>query len=236
MQKGNLYLIPSSLGSAETNHVIPERVKKIVASVEYFIVENEKSARHFLKNLDAGIVQQSLKIVVLDKHGDKKDYSDFLEPALSGNHTGLLSEAGMPAIADPGAEIIYLAHTKNIKVVPLTGPSSIFLALMASGLNGQSFCFNGYLPIEKEERKSMIKKLEQESFKKRQTQIFIETPYRNMQMFQDIVSVCEPSTFLCVATDISLVSEMIFTKTAGEWKKNIPDLHKRPTVFLLIKK
>lgn len=236
MQKGILYLIPCTLGSTETNHVIPREVKKIVAAIEYFIVENEKSARHFLKNLNEGIVQQNLKIVVIDKHSDKKDCNDFLEPAFSGHHTGLLSEAGMPAIADPGAAIVSLAHKKNIKVVPLTGPSSVFLALMASGLNGQSFCFHGYLPIEKEKRKLIIKKLEQDSFKKAQTQIFIETPYRNAQMFQDIVSVCEPSTLVCVASDISLDSEMIFTKPVSEWKKSAPDIHKRPTVFLLMKK
>jgi 16S rRNA (cytidine1402-2'-O)-methyltransferase len=236
MQKGILYLIPCTLGSTETVHVIPENVKVIISRLEYFIVENEKSARHFLKSLDAGIIQSNLKIAVLDKHDEQKGIGELLKPISEGKNIGLLSEAGCPAVADPGAVVVELAHKKNIKVVPLTGPSSILLALMASGLNGQSFCFNGYLPKEKEHRKLKLKELENSSFKKRQTEIFIETPYRNMQMMEDITSVCEPATLLCIATDITLESEMIFTKPIAEWRKNIPDINKRPTVFLLLKK
>jgi 16S rRNA (cytidine1402-2'-O)-methyltransferase len=234
MQKGVLYLIPCTLGSIATDHVIPERVKAIIASMEFFIVENEKSARHFLKGVDAGIVQSTLKIKVLNKH-DHQDISGLLNPVIEGTNIGLLSEAGCPGIADPGAEIVKAAHGKNIKVVPLTGPSSILLALMASGLNGQSFCFHGYLSKEKEQRKVKLKELENSSFKNKQTKIFIETPYRNMQMMEDITAVCEPSTLLCVATDITLDSEMILTKSISDWKKNVPDINKRPTVFLLLK-
>ena len=235
MHKGILYLIPTTLGTIETDHVIPSRVKDIIASLEFFIVENEKSARHFLKSLDAGVIQSNLKIDVLDKH-DQEDISGLLKPLTEGNNMGLLSEAGCPGVADPGAEIVKAAHEKNIQVVPLTGPSSVLLALMASGMNGQSFCFNGYLPKEKEQRKLKLKELESRSFKKNQTEIFIETPYRNMQMMEDISSVCEPSTLLCVATDITLKSEMIFTRRVSEWKKNVPDINKRPTVFLLLKR
>ncbi|MEO5569527.1 MAG: SAM-dependent methyltransferase [Bacteroidia bacterium] len=236
MEKGVLYLIPCTLGSTETNHVIPEEVKKIIASLEYFISENEKSARHFLKSLDAGIIQPQLKINVLDKHDEKKNLNDLLNPAREGYNMGLLSEAGCPAVADPGALVVELAHKNTIRVIPLTGPSSILLALMASGFSGQSFCFHGYLPVEKEQRKSMLKKLELESYKKKQTQIFIETPYRNMPMLHDISDVCEPETLLCVATDITLETEMIETRSIKEWKKNIPEINKRPSVFLLMKK
>ncbi|HKR06424.1 MAG TPA: SAM-dependent methyltransferase [Bacteroidia bacterium] len=236
MQTGILYAIPCTLGSTRTNHVIPEQVKAIIASLEYFIVENEKSARHFFKNLEAGIIQANLKINVLDKHDEKKGLEKLLSPALEGKNMGLLSEAGFVAVADPGALIIELAHKKKIKVVPLSGPSSILLALMASGLNGQSFCFHGYLPKEKEQLKIKLKELENYSFKKNQTQVFIETPYRNMQLLEAIITVCEPSTLMCVATDITLDSEMISTKTISEWKKNIPDINKRPSVFLLLKK
>jgi|SRR6185436_1439136 len=236
MQTGILYAISCTLGSAETDHVIPGKVKAIVASLEYFIVENEKSARHFLKSLDAGIIQQNLNIQVLDKHDEKNGVEKLLSPLMEGKNMGLLSEAGLAAVADPGGLVIELAHKKNIKVIPLTGPSSIFLALMASGLNGQSFCFHGYLPKEKELQKVKLKELENYSFKKKQTQIFIETPFRNNQLVEAILSACEPSTLLCIASDITLESEIILTKTISEWKKNIPNINKRPSVFLLLKK
>lgn len=235
MQKGILYLIPNTLGSVESAHVIPEGVKQVISTIEYFVVENEKSARHYLKSLNVGIIQQNLKMEVLDKHTEKTNYTSLLQPLHDGNNVGLISEAGAPAVADPGSEIVALAHKKNIKVVPLTGPSSILLGLMASGLNGQSFCFHGYLPIEKEAKKNSLKQLERDSFQKKQTQIFIETPYRNMQMMQDILSVCEPSTLLCLATDITLNTETIKTMPISEWKKNIPEINKRPTVFFLLK-
>jgi 16S rRNA (cytidine1402-2'-O)-methyltransferase len=236
MEKGLLYLIPSTLGSDETIYIIPQGVKNIISALEYFIVENEKSARLFLKNLEVGIIQQHLKITVLDKHASENNTTDFLAPAINGKNIGLLSEAGAPAVADPGSDIVSLAHKKNIKVVPLTGPSSILLALMASGFNGQRFCFYGYLPIDKENKKAALKKLEKESFKSNQTQIFIETPYRNIQMFQDIIAVCEEQTYLCIASDITLTTEEIKTKSIKEWKKQPPAINKRPTVFLLLKK
>lgn len=236
MNKGVLYLVPCTLGNDDTELTIPQGVKNTIAGIEYFIAENEKSARHFLKTLNAGIVQQQLNISVISKHDAGADYTSLLQPLLIGKNIGLLSEAGLPAVADPGAAIVHLAHKKNIRVVPLTGPSSIFMALMASGLNGQQFAFHGYLPIDKEEKKSALRQLEKESFQKKQTQIFIETPYRNMQLLQEIMLACEPSTFLCIATDISLPSEAVLTKAVSEWQKSVPDIHKRPAVFLLLKK
>lgn len=236
MKKGTLYLIPSLLGECDSEPVISLGVKKIISSLEFFIVENEKSARYFLKNVNPDIFQQNLKIFVLDKHNDQPDYSSFLKPAREGKNTGLLSEAGCPAVADPGAAVVELAHKLKIKVVPLVGPSAILLALMASGLNGQQFCFHGYLPVEKEQRKAKIKQLEKESQQKKQTQIFIETPYRNMQMVQELMNTCEPGTLLCIATDITLPSEMIMTCNISEWKKSIPEINRRPSVFLLLKK
>lgn len=233
MQKGTLYLIPSALGGSETDCIIPEGVKKIISTLEFFIVENEKSARHFLKCLNAGIIQQNLKMLVIDKHSENNSYDEYLKPLRNGKDAGLLSEAGAPAIADPGAEIIRLAHKENVRVVPLTGPSSVFLALMASGLNGQRFCFHGYLPVKSAERREALRQLERESLKKKQTQIFIETPYRNMPLFDDIISACQPETLLCIAVDITLKTEMIATKNISKWKSNVPDLNKRPAVFLL---
>ena len=236
MKKGVLYLVPNTLGSDKTDLTIPVDVKKIIAGLKYFIVENEKSARHFLKTLDAGIIQQDLKISVIDKHNHETSYAENIQLLLEGNSIGLISEAGCPGIADPGADIVQSAHKENIRVIPLTGPSSLLLALMASGLNGQSFCFHGYLPKEKEQCKIKIRQLEKKSFQKNQTQIFIETPYRNMQMLRTLVSECELSTLLCIACDITLDSEMISTKIISEWRKNLPDINKRPAVFLLLKK
>ena len=232
---GKLYLIPTTLGDNEPLEVLPLSVKKIVEATRHFIVENEKSARRFIKKIAPRKSQGSLKLFVLDKFTSDLESRTYLDPCLQGMNVGLLSEAGVPAIADPGASIVMLAHNKNIKVVPLVGPSSITLAMMGSGLNGQNFAFNGYLPIEKSERKKKIKELEKISRLKDQSQIFIETPYRNDKLFSDLKAVLTPSTFLCVAKDITLPSEFIKTLRIGDWKKQAVNLHKRPCIFIIHK-
>ena len=233
MTKPVLYLIPCTLGENNIDYVIPELAKKIIDSLDEFIVENEKSARKFLKDLDISKPQSELIIHEIDKHNPQFNYGSLLANCESGKSIGLLSEAGVPAVADPGAQVVKMAHEKNIKVVPLVGPSSILLALMASGMNGQQFCFHGYLPKEKDALNQKIKFLEKESNQKNQTQIFIETPYRNNQLLDAVIKNCESKTLLCIATDITLSTEKISTKKMSEWKRAIPDLSKKPTVFLL---
>lgn len=232
---GNLYLIPTTLGDNEPLEVLPLSVKKIVQNTRYFIVENEKSARRFIKKITPRKSQSSLKLLLLDKFTTELESRTYLDSCLQGINIGLLSEAGVPAIADPGASIVMLAHTKNIRVVPLVGPSSITLAMMGSGLNGQNFAFNGYLPIDKLERKKSIKELEKTSRLKNQSQIFIETPYRNEKLFSDLKASLTPSTFLCVAKDITLPSEFIKTLRISDWKKQGVDLHKHPCIFIIHK-
>ncbi|NCO63053.1 MAG: SAM-dependent methyltransferase [Flavobacteriales bacterium] len=233
--KGHLYLIPTTLGDNEPLEVLPISVKKVIEQINVYIVENEKTARHFIKKISSGKSQSSLKLFLLNKYTDASLIPEFLEPCIHGIQVGLLSEAGCPGIADPGAEVVKMAHQKNIKVVPLVGPSSILLALMSSGMNGQSFAFNGYLPIEKDDRKRELKRLERFSFEHNQTQIFIETPYRNNKMLEDLCNTLEPNTLICVACDITLSTEFIKTQTANAWKKNMVDLHKRPAIFIIHK-
>lgn len=235
MSKGALYLIPTTLGDNAPLEVLPISVKKIIESVDDFIVENEKSARHFIKRISSNKSQPKLKIHVLNKFTQEIELEDFLIACEEGKPMGLLSEAGCPGIADPGAEIIKIAHKKNIKVIPMVGPSSILLAMMASGMNGQKFTFNGYLPIDKSDRRKALKQLEKESFQKHSSQIFIETPYRNDKMLEDICSVLNPETNVCVGADITLPSEYIKTQTVKEWKNTRVDLHKRPTIFIIHK-
>ena len=230
---GNLYLIPTTLGENEPLEVLPISVKKVVEQVNYFIVENEKSARRFIKKISPRKSQPNLKLFVLDKFTSELESRDYLDVCTQGNHVGLLSEAGVPAIADPGANIVMQAHQKNIKVVPLVGPSSITLSMMSSGLNGQNFAFNGYLPIDKLERKKAIKELEKLSKAKNQSQIFIETPYRNDKLMADLLSTLSPSTYVCVAADITLSSEFIKTRSVEDWKRQPINLHKRPCIFIL---
>ena len=233
--KGKLYLIPTTLGENEPLEVMPYSVKTIVELLNHYVVENEKSARRFIKKITPKKVQSSLVMMKLDKYAieiETRTYLDFCDQGVS---VGLLSEAGVPAVADPGATIVKLAHEKGIQVVPLGGPSSILMALMASGLNGQNFAFNGYLPIDNSERKKGIKALEKLSMEKNQSQIFIETPYRNQKMFTDLKSVLSPGTLLCIAIDISLPNEFIKTFTIAHWKKQSPDLHKRPAIFIIQK-
>jgi len=233
---GKLYLIPTTLGNNEPLEVLPISVKKIIEQVDHFIVENEKSARRFIKKISPRKSQASLHIYVLDKFTDELESFNYLDACSKGFSIGLMSEAGVPAIADPGASIVYLAHKKNIKVVPLVGPSSITMAMMSSGLNGQNFAFNGYLPIDKAERKKSIKQLEKLSSDKDQSQLFIETPYRNEKMMTDLLQTLSPNTQLCVAVDITLSTEFIKTQSVQDWKKEKVELHKRPAIFIIHKK
>ncbi len=233
MNKGVLYLIPTTLGdTAETADVIPIKINTIINTIDEYIVENEKSARHYLKKIG---IQKSLQEIILhplNQHTPPHEISGYLTNISSGKNIGIISEAGCPGIADPGADVVKAAHEKNITVVPLVGPCSIFLALMTSGFNGQNFTFNGYLPKERSERIKKIKELEK-SAQKNYTQLFIETPYRNTHMLDDILSTCEGTTRLCIACDITLPTEFIKTKTIGAWKKQIPDINKRPAIFLI---
>jgi 16S rRNA (cytidine1402-2'-O)-methyltransferase len=233
--KGKLYLIPTRLGDNPPLEVLPISIKKIIEDIDFYIVENEKTARRFIKRVSPSKSQPSLKLQVLNKYTTEAERNTYLNPCLEGISIGLLSEAGCPAIADPGADIVSLAHQMDIQVVPLVGPSSIILALMGSGMNGQSFTFNGYLPIDKSERKSKLKALERLSSEHNQAQIFIETPYRNMKMLDDLVNTLQPNTRICVACDLTLPTEFLKTKTASEWKHNKEDLHKRPAIFIIQK-
>jgi 16S rRNA (cytidine1402-2'-O)-methyltransferase len=232
---GKLYLIPTRLGDNPPLEVLPFAIKKVIEDLDHYIVENEKTARRFIKRITPNKSQPSLKLNVLNKYTIESERNTYLNPCLNGVSVGLLSEAGCPAIADPGADIVSLAHQMNIKVVPLVGPSSILLALMASGMNGQRFTFNGYLPIDKSERKSKIKALERLSYDHNQAQLFIETPYRNMKMLDDLVSVLHPETRLSVACDLTLPSEYIKTLPVKLWKNNKEDFHKRPAIFIIQK-
>ncbi len=235
MEKGKLYLIPTRLGDNAPLEVLPISVKKIIELVNHYIVENEKTARNFIKKISPGKSQPSLKIHVLNKFTQATELGSFLNPCEEGKPVGLISEAGCPAIADPGADIVKIAHQKGIQVVPLVGPSSILLAMMASGMNGQKFTFNGYLPIDNSERKKALKTLERESFNTNTSQIFIETPYRNNKILEEIIKTLQPETNVCVACDITLPTEYIRTQTVKEWKKTKLDLHKRPTIFIIHK-
>jgi len=232
---GKLYLIPVSLGNSNPEKVFPSMNSNIIDGIEDFIVENEKSARRFIKQLLPEKSQQSLKLKALNKFTEASEIPAFLDAAKEGKNIGLLSEAGCPGVADPGAEIVKLAHHYNIQVIPLIGPSSILLAMMASGMNGQSFTFHGYLPIDKKEKKHEIKQLERISAEKNQAQIFIETPYRNMKFLEDLIQTLHPTTRICVACDLSLETEYIKTSTASEWKNIKADLHKRPAIFIIQK-
>lgn len=234
-QQGKLYLIPTTLGDNDPFQVLPSSVKDRIEKIEYFIVENEKTARRSIKKLVPEKSQSSLKISLLNKFTEAAELPEFLYPCKNGIDVGLLSEAGCPGIADPGAEIVKIAHREEIKVVPMVGPSSILLAMMGSGMNGQNFAFNGYLPIEKSQRKSEIKFLEKYSSEKNQAQLFIETPYRNNNMLSDLIQYLHPATRICVACDLTLATEFIVSKPASEWAKTKVDLHKRPTIFIIQK-
>lgn len=232
---GTLYLIPTTLGGDSVNRILPPEVIAICNSLRIFIVEEIKTARRFLIKLKIPVPIDELTFYIFNEHSKEINLDTFIQPLLQGQNVGLLSEAGVPAVADPGNEIVKLAHSKNIKVVPLTGPSSIILALMASGLNGQNFAFNGYLPVVKTERIKKIKFFERRSETENQTQIFIETPYRNKHFFTDIIDNCSPNTLLCIACNLTMENEFVKTMTVHEWKKENPDIHKLPAIFLIHK-
>lgn len=233
MQYGRLFLIPSPLGEGELNWIIPDHVKQCIANLTHFVVEHPKTARHFLKQIGLQRPIQTITFQTLDKHTLVNELDTLLEPIYTGKDMGLLSEAGCPAIADPGANLVRIAHEKQIQVVPLVGPSSILLALMASGLNGQSFSFHGYLPIDRASCIEKIIQIESASLKLEQTQIFIETPYRNKKLFELLIAHCQRSTHLCIASNLTLQGEAIKTRSIKDWQTNSPDFEKKPTVFLL---
>jgi len=235
MVKANarLYLIPNLIGDTHTTDVLPLQVHKIVSSLRHYIVEDIRNARRFLKKLDADIQIDNLVFYELNKHTSQEEISGYLNVCSEGVNIGLISEAGLPCIADPGNQIVMLAHKTGVKVVPLSGPSSIFMALMASGLNGQNFAFNGYVNIEPKLRIKQLMMLENRSLRERQSQIFMDTPFRNNKLFSEMLSVLNPNTYLCVASNISCENEFIMTKKISEWKKVDIDLNKKPCIFIL---
>ncbi|MDD2551627.1 MAG: SAM-dependent methyltransferase [Dysgonamonadaceae bacterium] len=235
MSKPTIYLIPVTLGDTPIDQVLPPYNTEVISDLSYFIVENVRSARRFLKKCNPEIDINSLTFFELNKHTQKNEISTFLSPLKSGQNVGVISEAGCPAVADPGADVVALAQNEGYKVVPLVGPSSILMALMASGFNGQSFAFNGYLPIDSAERVKKLKQLENKVYNEYQTQIFIETPYRNDSLAEDILKHCKEQTKLCIAMNISCKNESIVTKRIKAWKQNLPKMHKQPCVFLIYK-
>ncbi|MCK4569934.1 MAG: SAM-dependent methyltransferase [Bacteroidales bacterium] len=235
MKKGDLYLIPTLLGDSPVGDVMPGNIKDTIGKIKHFVVEDLRTARRFLKKIDKSADIDALRFYLLNEHTKAEEVSTLLKPLLEGADLGLMSEAGTPCIADPGASLVSLAHENNIRIIPLTGPSSITLALMASGFNGQNFAFHGYLPVDNRSRATAIRKLEQDAYRKDQTQVFIETPYRNMKMFESIIETCNPQTRLCIAARLTTTGEMIKTLPVAKWKKNPPAIHKQPAVFLIYK-
>ena len=232
---GTLYLIPVPLGPSAPQDSLHASVLTTLRPLTHFIVEQAKTARAFLKAAGTDQPLQALQLQELNEHTKPHQFDQLLAPLRAGHDVGLLSEAGCPAVADPGADLVALAQQENIRVVPLIGPSSLLLALMASGLNGQRFAFQGYLPAKEVDRSKALRELESESRKRKQTQLFIETPYRNRAMFDAILQACQPSTRLCIATDLTLPGESIRTRSVAHWKKQTPpDIERRPTVFLLL--
>lgn len=231
----SLFLIPVTLGETEHAKVLPAYNREIILQIRHFIVENVRTARRFLRKEEPSIVIDDLTFYELNKHTTTEQVASYLLPLSKGENVGILSEAGCPAIADPGADVVAMAQQQKYPVVPLVGPSSILLALMASGFNGQSFAFQGYLPIEGNERSQAIKKLEGRIYGEHQTQIFIETPYRNQKLVEELIRVCRPTTKLCIACNVTCADEYIHTRTLAGWKGKIPDMHKKPTIFLLYK-
>ncbi|TGE17176.1 SAM-dependent methyltransferase [Hymenobacter elongatus] len=231
--KGTLYLIPTVLADDTAPQVLPAQVATQVAALSYFLVENARTARRFIKTVAPAQVIDSLRIAVIDKDSTEAQITEALKLVVAGQDAGVLSEAGCPGVADPGAEIARLAHKLGIRVVPLVGPSSLLLALMGSGMNGQSFAFHGYLPIERAQRLAAIKTLEKQALSQHQTQLFIETPYRNMQMLEDLLTQLHPSTRLCIAANLTAADELVRTDTVAGWKGKLPQIHKQPAVFLI---
>ena len=229
---GRIYLIPVTLGGEDYRRVIPEKVLAITRSLRLFVVEDLRSARRYLKLIDREFPIDETQFYELNEHTPESEISVFLNPVLTGSDMGIMSEAGLPGIADPGAKLISLAHRKNIKISPLSGPSSIILALIASGLNGQNFSFNGYLPVNPSDRAARLRELEKKS-REGFSQVFMETPYRNQRMLESILKTCNSETRLCIALDITLPEETIRTQKISEWKKNVPDINDRLAIFVL---
>lgn len=228
-----LYLLPVTLGETSLDTVLPSYNKEVILNIRHFIVEDVRSARRFLKKVEKEIDIDTLTFYPLNKHTSPEDISGYLKPLKEGNSMGVISEAGCPAVADPGADVVAIAQRENMRVVPLVGPSSIILSVMGSGFNGQSFAFHGYLPIEQGERTKTLKMLEQRVYAEHQTQLFIETPYRNNKLVEEILHTCRPQTKLCIAANITCEGEFIKTKTIKAWRGNVPDLSKIPCIFLL---
>ena len=233
MKKGNLYLIPTVLAENTAEKVISPEIRDIVKNTKYYLVENVRTARRFISSLRLGLTIEELQFEILDKKTKPTELERIMQPIFSGVDIGIMSEAGCPGIADPGSAAVSYAHEKKVQVVPLTGPSSMFLALMGSGFNGQSFSFHGYLPIDKKDRINAIKQLEGESARHNKTQIFMETPFRNNHLFEDLKSTLSPNTKLCIAKNLTGSDEFIQTKTIQDWRKTKLDLHKIPVVFIL---
>lgn len=233
--QASLFLIPVTLGDTEHRKVLPEYNREVILELKYFIVENIRTARRFLKKTEPSIDIDSLTFYELNKHTSPDDVVGYLSPMEKGYSIGVISEAGCPAVADPGADVVAIAQRKNYKVVPLVGPSSILMSVMGSGFNGQSFAFHGYLPIDAAERSNTIKKLEQRIYSENQTQLFIETPYRNNKLAEELIRTCRSSTRLCIASNITCDDEYIKTYSVKEWAGKVPDLSKKPTIFLIYK-
>lgn len=233
MPKGKLFLIPNVLAENTANEVISPQIKEVVKHTKVYLVENLRTARRYISSLKLGVNIEEIHMEILDKKTKPEMINRLMQPLLNGADMGIISEAGCPGIADPGALAVAHAHVKGIQVVPLSGPSSMFLALMGSGFSGQSFAFHGYLPIDRKERSAALKALESESLREKRAQIFMETPFRNNQMLEDCLRTLSSNTKLCIAKNITAKDELILTKTIGEWKKLPIDLHKIPTVFIL---
>lgn len=233
MAAGILYLVPSALGSALPACLMPEATTAVVHGLRHFVVENTKTARQFLKAIGYAHPLRDVSFAVLDEHTPASAVADLLSPVLAGADVGLMSEAGCPGVADPGAALVRQAHAAGVRVTPLVGPSAILLALMSSGMNGQRFVFHGYLPIDAETRRARIAQLEAQSARNDATQIFIETPYRNEALFEALLRTCKPDTLLCIAVDVTMETETIRTQTVADWKRQPPSLARRPAVFLL---
>ncbi|MBR5276013.1 MAG: SAM-dependent methyltransferase [Bacteroidaceae bacterium] len=230
-----LYLLPVTLGNTPLNRVLPQHNIEIIKGIRHFIVEDIRSARRFLRQADAQFDIDGSQFYELNKHTSVNDIAGYLTPLSQGHPMGVISEAGCPAVADPGADVVAIAQRKGMKVVPLVGPSSIILSVMASGFNGQSFAFHGYLPIKPDERAKKLKQLEQRIYNDNETQIFIETPYRNGKMIEEIIKNCRPQTKLCIAANLTCDDEFARTRTIKDWRGNIPELSKIPCIFLLYK-
>lgn len=229
-----LYLVPNVLADGDWQNVLPAQVAPILTNTKYFIVENIRTARRFMKQVNREINIDACTFYEINKRTNAADLPRFLKPIVDGHDVAVISEAGCPGVADPGADVVKIAHQRGIKVVPIVGPSSILLALMASGMNGQNFAFKGYLPVKPQERVKELQTLERTIRSSQQTQVFIETPYRNNQLVSDVIKACSPSTLFCIAANITGENEFIQTKSIQDWKKaGVPDLHKQPVIFLL---